>query len=101
MDLSDEVQELVWALVDDAATDEQVRRLEELLLENQEARQIYVTCMQMHADLQCLLGAKPPKLTAPGGKPTTPTHRAAKPRPPLPIVELPTPPASVPLFGPM
>ncbi len=57
-DLLDEVQELVWALVDEQATEEQAQRLERLLLDNREARQIYITCMQMHADLHYLLGGK-------------------------------------------
>jgi len=57
-ELLNEVQELVWALIDDQATVEQVRRLEQLLLENEEARRTYITCMQLHADLHYLLGGK-------------------------------------------
>ena len=58
VNLADEVQELVWALVDNEATDSQVGRLEELLLESAKARRLYVSCMQMHADLLNLLGRK-------------------------------------------
>ncbi len=97
-DLTNEVQELVWALVDDQASDQQVRRLEELLLESQQARQIYVMCMQMHADLHYLLSGKQPRLPIPLQKVGKATA-ATKSRPPLPVVELPPPPASVPLFG--
>jgi hypothetical protein len=62
--VEDEVQELVWALVDECATDTQVRRLEELLLENEQARRIYVMCMQMHADLHFLLNGRQERLAA-------------------------------------
>jgi hypothetical protein len=57
-DLTSEVQDLVWALVDEQATDDQVRTLETLLLQSDEARRVYVRCMQMHADLYCLFGGK-------------------------------------------
>ncbi len=60
--LVDEVQELVWALVDDYATERQIHRLEELLLENDEARRTYVTCMQLHADLHFMLNPNRPRL---------------------------------------
>jgi len=53
-DLRAEVQELVWTLVNEQATPEQISRLEELLANHEEARQAYVMCIQMHADLQCL-----------------------------------------------
>ena len=55
-DLTDEVQELAWAVVDEQATESQIQHLEELLLENDDARRVYVMCMQMHADLHYLLG---------------------------------------------
>jgi len=57
-----EVQELVWALIDEQATDGEVRRLEDLLLSSDEARQTYVMCMQMHADLHFLFNGKKPQL---------------------------------------
>jgi hypothetical protein len=57
-DLTDEVQELVWALIDEQATDDQIRRLEVLLLHSVEARRIYTRCMQMHADLRYLFAGK-------------------------------------------
>ena len=58
-DLASEIQELTWSLVDDQATDEQVRHLGELLSEDVEARRIYIMCMQMHADLHFMFGKKP------------------------------------------
>ena len=54
--LKSEVQDLVWAVVDEYATESQIRRLEQLILTSEEARRTYVTCMQMHADLCYLLG---------------------------------------------
>jgi hypothetical protein len=59
-DLAFEVQELTWAIVDEQATDRQVRRLEELLLDNADARQIYISCMHMHTDLHHLLNGNRP-----------------------------------------
>jgi hypothetical protein len=61
-DRENEVQALTWALVDEQATDDQIRRLEEMLLEDGEARRVYITCMQMHADLRYLFGGKQPGL---------------------------------------
>ena len=92
-ELSDEVQELVWALIDEQATDGQIYRLEELLLENKEARQIYVMCMQMHADLHYLLGGHRFQLPAVLQKVTEP-RKAAKPKTPLPVVEFPAVPTN-------
>jgi hypothetical protein len=57
--LAAEVQELVCAVVDGQATDSQLSRMEELLRDDPQARQIYLDCMQMHADLSALLGDKP------------------------------------------
>jgi hypothetical protein len=56
--LKSEVQDLVWAVVDEYATESQIRRLEQLILTSEEARRTYVACMQMHADLCCMLGGK-------------------------------------------
>ena len=49
--VTDEIEGLVWSLVDEQATDDGASRLAKLLLERPDARQIYVTCMQMHASL--------------------------------------------------
>ncbi len=46
-----EVQELVWQLIDGEIEDTQFRRLEQLVLEDAEARETYVRCLQMHVDL--------------------------------------------------
>ena len=51
-----EVEELVSALVNGEASNDQIRRLKELLLADNEARRLYLTCMRMHADLDYLQG---------------------------------------------
>jgi hypothetical protein len=61
--LIEEVQQLVWALVDDVATEEQVRRLEALVLQHAAARKTYVDCMALHAELHCMFA--PPKPVKP------------------------------------
>ncbi len=93
LSVSDEVQELAWALIDEQATEEQVRRLEELLLENKDAREVYVMCMQMHADLHYLLGGHKFQLPAEIQK-AVERSKAAKSKAPLPVFEFPTVPAS-------
>jgi hypothetical protein len=57
-DRTAEVQELTWAMIDQQAADSDVERLEKLLLDNAEARNVYVSCLHMHVDLQCLFGDK-------------------------------------------
>jgi hypothetical protein len=108
-ELSAEIQELTWAMVDDEATDEQVRHLGEMLAEDPEARRIYIMCMQMHADLHYLFGKRPQlpaevqkaidasKVKKTNRQPTKnddndnrrgPTGRRAPTTAPLPLVDL-------------
>ena len=87
--VADEVQELVWALIDDYATEEQVQHLEELLLDDPQARHVYVTCMQMHADLHYLLGGKRPSLPAAVVKAIEAERRKKSASAPLPAAILP------------
>ena len=84
-DMRSDVQELTWALVDEHATEGQIRHLEELLLEDREARRVYVMCMQLHADLHFMFGAEagmPPALEEA-------IKARKKPAPPLPNVGFP------------
>ncbi|MCE9553558.1 MAG: hypothetical protein K8T91_09335 [Planctomycetes bacterium] len=83
--LMEEVQQLVWALVDEVATDEQIRRLENLVLEHAAARRAYVDCMSLHAELHCMFS--PPRPVQPIAMGNTPAAKA-------PIFNLDTPPAS-------
>lgn len=64
----DRVQELTWSLVDDQITDDEVQLLEGLLLADDKARDTYIHCIQLHADL---IGqfAKPESPLAPGKSP--------------------------------
>jgi len=45
------VHDLTWALVDEFITDEQMKELEGLLLSDSVARDAYIRCIQLHADL--------------------------------------------------
>ena len=45
------VHDLTWALVDEQITDEQMTELEALLLGDTVARDAYIRCIQLHADL--------------------------------------------------
>jgi hypothetical protein len=55
---SDDVEGLVWAMLDELITDEEFRRLEELLRDDEDARRIYVQCVQMHVDLKYWFDSK-------------------------------------------
>jgi hypothetical protein len=77
--LNREVQDLVWAVVDEYATESQIRRLEQLVMTNEEARRTYITCMQMHADLCMLLGGKPVEFKLPKAEPVRRKARKSAP----------------------
>jgi hypothetical protein len=82
-DFTVEVQDLAWTLLDDQATDQQIGRLEELLRTSNEARRMYVSCIQLHVDLQELLGSKRrwhadfTNAPLPASMPDAPCHHAA------------------------
>jgi hypothetical protein len=94
--LCDEVRELAWAIADEVATDEQVGHLEHLLVEDEEARRIYVECMQMHADLHCMFRTTDFELP-PAVKKAIEAQKAAASRTPLPLVNLPPTGSTIPL----
>ena len=106
--LKAEVQDLTWALVDDQATEDQVRRLTELLLKSPEARKTYVMCMQMHADLHYLLSGQQSRLAetieeliksdkaAKPAKGKKPAKEAKPTSMPLPLSDLPSGASGVP-----
>lgn len=58
-----EVQELLWAMIDGEITEPQLQRLEEYLLEEPEARETMVECLQIHLDLSNLLLPETPSGT--------------------------------------
>ena len=49
--VSDEAEGLIWALLDDQIKDDDIARLEQLLMENQAVRERYVECVNLHVDL--------------------------------------------------
>lgn len=63
-----QIQDMVWALADDQLPPAETKRLEELLVADPEARQLYVQCMQLQADLHLFfnpnLGKLPTDLIA-------------------------------------
>ena len=63
-----EVQDLAWAMADDMASPDDIKRLEDLLLADAEARQLYVQCMQLQADLHLFFNPKP---SVPANLPTS------------------------------
>jgi hypothetical protein len=49
--ISDRVQELTWAVLDEQINDDEFVLLENLLLSDENARGSYIGCVQLHADL--------------------------------------------------
>lgn len=49
-----EVGDLVWAVLDDVATESQVRRLDKLLRTSEEARRVYMECVQLDCHLSVM-----------------------------------------------
>ena len=81
IELTREVQELAWLVLDGVARSGEVRRLEDLLLASAEARRVYMICVQMDADLFLLLGDKRPLSHAPIG-PRAESQAATRAAPP-------------------
>ncbi len=49
--VSERVQELSWALLDEQINDDEFLLLDNLLLSDEKARDSYIGCVQLHADL--------------------------------------------------
>jgi hypothetical protein len=47
-----EVQELIWALLDELISESDFKRLEEMLRGDKDVRRLYVQCVQIHVDLR-------------------------------------------------
>jgi hypothetical protein len=45
------IEDLVWAMLDEQISDDDIHRLEDLLGSDEDARQIYLQCVQLHVDL--------------------------------------------------
>ena len=64
--ISERIQELTWALLDEQITDDEFGLLDNLLLSDDKARQSYVGCVQLHADLMAHFADPAKKKTAKG-----------------------------------
>lgn len=95
-ELTHEVQSLTFALLDEQIAAEQIKRLEELLTSDAQAREIYLTCVQMHVDLHEVFAAEKnaeKKTTDNTEKPASPSAA-----PPLGLpISLPAPGINTPL----
>lgn len=49
--LMDEAEKLIWAYLDEMIEENDAKRLEKLLQENEDVRKRYLNCAQIHADL--------------------------------------------------
>ena len=59
-------QDLIWALLDDQISDADFQSLETLLRHDEEIRQLYVQCVQIHVDLySCCAGKSEASYTLP------------------------------------
>jgi hypothetical protein len=60
------VQELTWDLLDEQITDDEMTLLDSLLLSDDQARNRYIECVQLHVDLMAHF-ATPANQTTPSG----------------------------------
>jgi hypothetical protein len=54
------VQEMTWSLVDEQITEDELALLDNLLLSDYKARDRYIECVQLHADLAAHFAAESP-----------------------------------------
>ena len=52
------VEDLVWAMLDEQISEQEFSRLDELLRDDEEARRLYLQCVQLHVDLASFYAAK-------------------------------------------
>jgi hypothetical protein len=57
--ISERVQELTWALLDEQINDDEFHLLENLLLSDEKARDSYIGCVQLHSELIAHFAAPP------------------------------------------
>ncbi|MEQ8209034.1 MAG: hypothetical protein RH917_04315 [Lacipirellulaceae bacterium] len=50
--LLDEAEQMIWALLDDEIAEQDVKKLETMLADNEAVRQRYIECTQLHVDLK-------------------------------------------------
>ena len=66
--ISDRVQELTWALLDEQINDDEFILLDNLLLSDEKARNAYLGCTRLHADLMMHFAAIPAEQARVGSK---------------------------------
>jgi len=59
--LLDDVEKLIWSLLDDQINEEDANRLEELIKGNEQVRLRYMQCAEIHADLYAYYQTGPAK----------------------------------------
>jgi hypothetical protein len=53
-----DVEGLVWAMLDEQISEEDFGRLDKLLSDDQDARRLYLQCVQLHVDLANFFATK-------------------------------------------
>jgi len=66
--ITQRVQELTWAMLDEELGDDEFRLLDSLLLSDDKARETYARCVQLHADLTSHFAAPSKSGSTPDGK---------------------------------
>jgi hypothetical protein len=76
-----ETQQLTWGLLDEQISDDEFARLESLLVSSNTAREEYIRCVQLHADLLHHFAAppKPPQPATPAKSPVLGFLNAGQP----------------------
>jgi hypothetical protein len=69
---TEHVQALTWALLDDLITEEEMSELGNRLTNDDHARQEYIRCIQLHADLQSAFAGHSSSITNISTAPKTP-----------------------------
>ncbi len=62
--LLDEVEQLTWSLLDENINEDEFARLEQVLVDENAARQTYLDCVQLHVDLQQYFAEEPAAATS-------------------------------------
>lgn len=70
MEPIDEVQQLVWSLLDENISDQQFTHLQDLLETEDSARETYIQCTQLHADLHTFFNERSTTLGQPASEKT-------------------------------
>ena len=55
----EKAESLIWLLLDEQITEDDVRQLEQMMQEHEAVRRRYLECAGLHADLHQMLGKQP------------------------------------------